>query len=107
MDNASECLDTIGAFNALWAHAGEQIQHPVVVLQVLKVRVDLADEAVRSATMAANQLSFWDSILVNPSWIASNFARRELCPRNQRISRLFSKAQSYVILIITCLLEVL
>ena len=74
---------------------------------MLQVRVDLADEAVWGATQTASKLSFWNPILVNPSWITANFTRRELGPRDQRVTRLLSEAQVDVILIVGGILEVL
>ena len=79
----------------------------MVVGHVVEVRVDLADEAIRSATQAASQLNIGNPSLVDPGWITSNLTRSELCPCNERVARLLSVSQLDVVLVIAGLLEVL
>ena len=45
MHHASIGLDAVGALDTLWADACKEIQHAMEVHQVVKVRINLRDEA--------------------------------------------------------------
>ena len=104
---AAERLDAVRALDALRTHARKQIQHPVVVGQVVKVRVELGDEAVRGAAQAASQLGLGNPSFVDPGWIAADLARSELGPCDERVAWLLRVSQLDEVLVVAGLLEAL
>ena len=89
--DTTECLDAIRALDALGADAGKEVEHTMVVSQVVQVGVHLSDEAEWRAASAADKLIVWNA-WGNPGRLTTELGWRKLWPSDELILRLLNEA---------------
>lgn len=91
VDHGPERLDTVRPLDALGAHTGEHVKHAMVLVHVLKVCIDLSNEAEWRATPLADELLIGDA-WGDPGRFSSDLGGCELGLRNQSVLWLLAEA---------------